>query len=208
MVVTAGAATIGAYLVFLIDARTSAPPGASVPLPLVFVEMIKVLPPLLILAAALRLQPADADQFRLPDSSRVAPKTAAPHAEVRSLDRAYGTFSWIAIVSTAASVASKIPMEMGSAQALGMLIGVPLALATLASAVVALAYSIKCFREWPLPVMSMLLVSMLVAIVYGETVPAGVRFAETWCAMATVALFFFCVRWYGFLRRRRTREAS
>ena len=210
MVVTAGAATIGASLVFLIRAVMSASPDASVPLPLLAVEMLKVLPPLFILVAALRLQSADADEFPLRDSSRVTPKPVASHAAIRSLDRAYGMFSWIAIVSTAASVASMLPVDLTTAQVLGMLIGVPLALATLACAVAGFVYSIKFFREWPLPVVSMLVVSMLVAVVVGtaETVPGRARLAEIWCVIATAGLFFFCVRWYGFLRRQRTREAS
>jgi hypothetical protein len=208
MVVTAGATTIGVSLVFLIRAVMRASPEASVPLPLLVVELLKVLPPLFILVAALRLQSADAGEFPLRDSSRVTPKPAASHAELRSLDRAYGMFSWIAIVSTAASVASRLHVDMATAQVLGMLIGVPVALATLASVVAGFVYSIKIFHEWPLPVMSMLVVSMLVAAGYGSAVSGRVRLLEIWFVIATATLLLFCVRWYGFLRRRRMREAS
>jgi len=204
MVVAATAFMIGVSLVLLMRAVTHLSSETSAFWPLLELEALKLLPELLILVAALRLVFPEADELPRPTASLLTSTPAAPDPNIRRLDTAYGMFAWIAIATTGIVVALMIPST--TTQGLGMLVGVPLVLSTLGAAVAGLVYSVKCFREWPLPVMSMLVVSMpIVVVLWEETVPT---LFLTWMLIAVAALFFFCVRWYGVLRKRRMRETS
>lgn len=147
-----------------------------------------------------------ADKLPRPVASEAAPRPAAPHADIRRLDRAYGTFALIAIAIVGLGLASNLGPE---AQAWGMIIGPPLGLAILGLCIAGLVYSVKCFREWPLPVMFEIVVTVpIVASTYDQAVAHMGTLVGTWIAIAVAALFFFCARWFGILRKRRMRTTS
>lgn len=151
----------------------------------------------LFLAGALRV--------RFPAASEApaaAPLRALP-PERQRLDKAYGLFGIVALTILAYGVVTLIPMDFTTAQGLGMLVGFPVFLILLVAAITALVHSVRLFREWPLPVMSGLLITIPIALAaWDETIPGRNARVSGWIIIAVAAMVLFCVRWFAFLRRR------
>jgi len=124
------------------------------------------------------------------------------------IDLAYGCFAWIALVLCAVPLMSFLPLDFTTAQVLGMVVGIPVALATLAAGLAAVVLSIVEWREWHLMTMSAASISMvLIFLAEDEWKLVGRDFAFTWYVCATAFLVFLCVRWFA-LTRRRARQAQ
>ncbi len=128
-------------------------------------------------------------------------KTRITHS--RNLDIAYGCFAWIAVVLSATPLLSILPLDITTIQVLGMVFGIPIAMATLAAGLAGVALSVVQWKEWPLLVMSVITVSiLLVFLAVDEWKLVGERVALAWYIASTVVLVFLCVRWFMFVRRR------
>jgi hypothetical protein len=105
----------------------------------VLFSALAILPPVAIFVGALRL-PAPATR-RIPSSSGPLAKQAVSPL----IDLAYGCFAWIALVLCAVPLMSLLPLDDSTVQVLGMVVGIPVALATLAAGLAAVVLSIV---EW------------------------------------------------------------
>ena len=171
--------------------------GLDIPLEAVLFNALAILPPVAILVGTLSLPP--------PAAWHTQPTSGSPVKRVVSLriHLAYGCFAWIALVLCAIPLMSVLPLEFTTKQVLGMLIGIPVALATLAAGLAAVVLSIIEWREWPLITMSAASISMLLMFfAEDEWKIVGGNFALAWYIFATSVLLFFCVRWFALTRRR------
>lgn len=166
------------------------------------ITTLGILPPVAILVGTLSL-PAAAAWHAQPSSGPVAKRVVSPR-----IDLAYGCFAWIALVLCAVPLMSFLPLDFTTAQVLGMVVGIPVALATLAAGLAAVVLSIVEWREWHLMTMSAASISMvLIFLAEDEWKLVGRDFAFTWYVCATAFLVFLCVRWFA-LTRRRARQAQ
>lgn len=173
--------------------------GLGIPLEAVSFNALMILPPVAIFVGALSLPVPAAWQVQ-PSSGSVAKRVVSPR-----IDLAYGCFAWIALVLCAVPLISLLPLNPTAAQVLGMLVGIPVALATLAAGLAAVVLSIVEWREWPLPSMSAVSAStLLIFIAEDEWKLVGGDVALTWYVGSTALLVFLCVRWFAFTRRRAT----
>ncbi len=169
----------------------------ELPLQVVLFDVFMMLLPVAIFVGALKL-PAPA-AWRVQPSAHPVPKRVVPP----NLDLAYGCFAWIAFAICAIQLASLLPLDVTTAQGLGMLVGIPVVLAMLAAGIVAVVLSIVEWREWPLPAMSAVSASMLLTLLAEiEWKLIGSSVALAWYIGSTALLVFFCVRWFAFTRRR------
>lgn len=181
-----------AAIVFLSDAGLS--PAA------VLFSALTLLPPVAIFVGAMSLPTPAARPVRS-SSGPVAKRVVSPR-----IDLAYGCFAWVAFVLCAVPLVSLLPLDVTTRQGLGMLVGIPVALATLAAGLAAVVLSIVEWRVWPLVIMSAASASMLFIfiaedewkLVRGDVVLA-------WYVGSTALLVFLCVRWFAVTRRRATR---
>lgn len=156
-----------------------------------------ILPPVAIFIGALSL-PASAARHSQPSSDQAVKRVVSSR-----IDLAYGCFAWIASVLCAAPLISLLPLDLTTAQALGMLVGIPVALATLAAGLTAVVFSIIEWREWPLMTMSVASASILLMfIAEDEWKLVDGDIALTWYIGATAILVFLCIRWFTLTRRR------
>jgi len=101
---------------------------------------------------------------------------------------------------------SLLSLDDSTVQGLGMVVGIPVALATLAAGLAAIVLSVIEWRVWPLVTMSAASVSMLlVLLAENEWKLVGGDVARIWYIGLTALLVFLCVRWFAFTRRRATR---
>ena len=113
------------------------------------------------------------------------------------IDLAYGCFAWIAFVLCAGPLMLLLPLDFTTAQVLGMLVGIPVAMATLAAGLAAVVLSIIEWREWLLMTMSAASASMLLIFVAeDEWKLVGEDVVLIWYVGVTAILVFLCVRWY------------
>lgn len=126
----------------------------------------------------------------------------AKRAVLPLIDLAYACFAWIAAVVCGVQLVSLVPMDFTTAQGLGMIVGIPLALASLAAGAVAAVLSIIQWREWPLLLMSAASVSMVLVFLAEDAGNVNENVALGWFVVATAMLVFLCVRWFGWARRR------
>jgi hypothetical protein len=167
------------------------------PDPAILVRVLGSLPPMVLLFVLVR---------RLPPPERwtlFEPFHGVRPSSTPRIDLAYACFAWVAFVFCAAPIASFIPVDITTAQVVGMIIGIPVLLATLAVGGIALVLSIIEWSIWPLKTMSLLIASLLLLFLAWEewnVVGANVVFA--WYGISTAILVGFCVRWFAFARRR------
>lgn len=177
----------------------------GVPLEAVSLNALMILPPVAIFAGALSLPAPTAWQVQ-PSSGPLAKRVVSPR-----IDLAYGCFAWIALVFCAVPLVSLLPLDNTNGQVLGMLVGIPVALVTLAAGLAAVVLSIVEWRVWPLVTMSAVSASMLlIFIAEDEWKLVGGDVALSWYVGSTAFLVFLCVRWFAFTRRRamRTQETD
>lgn len=156
-----------------------------------------ILPPVVIFVGALRL-PAPAAWQVQPSSEPVAKRVVSPR-----IDLAYGCFAWIALSICALALMSVLPTGIG--QVLGMVVGIPIGIATLAVGPVAVVLSILEWRQWPLVTMSAVSASMLLVYIAEEAWQlVGGDVAIIWFVGSTALMVFLCLRWFAFTRRRAT----
>ena len=89
-----------------------------------------------------------------------------------------------------------------------MVFGIPLTLATLAVGLAGIVLSVVQWREWPLQVMSGLLVSLLLVFLMADEwkVVSG-PLARGWYIAATLGVVSLCVRWFAEAVERHYRRA-
>jgi hypothetical protein len=171
----------------------------GIPLGAVLFDALMILPPVAIFVGALSL-PAPAAWQIQPSSEPVAKRVVSPR-----IDLAYGCFAWIALMICAVPLMSVLPLDFTTGQVLGMLVGIPVALATLVAGIVAVVLSIVEWRQWALVTMSAVSASMLlVFIAEDEWKLVGGDVALTWYVGSTALMVFLCLRWFAFTRRRAT----
>ena len=190
LLITAAASVVesivGMVLVFL--------SGLGIPLEAVLFNALMALPPVAIFVGALSL-PASA-AWEVPPSS-------GPVAKRGGIDLAYGCFAWIAFVLCAGSLISLLPLDVTTIQVLGMVVGIPIVMATLAAGLAAVVLSVVQWREWPLLAMSTISASiLLVFLAEDKWQLVGKGVALAWYVGSTAVLIFFCARWFIFTRRR------
>jgi hypothetical protein len=142
---------------------------------------------------------------RSPEAREVesAPAPVANTSASPRLDLAYACFSWIALVLFAVGLLPLLSLDYNTGDALGMLVMIPVAMATLLVGLVAVVLSIVLWREWPLLLMSAIIGSMLLVFLVAEEKTldeSGVVTAGYFGA--TAVLIFLCARWFAFTRRR------
>ena len=119
---------------------------------------------------------------------------------------AYGCYACITFLLCAIALALSLPLQLDlvTSQVLGMLVLVPVVIATLAVVLAALILSIIQWREWPLLIMLAANASILLLAFLGEDEwkVIGEDVAIAWSAGAIAVLLFFSVRWFAFTRRR------
>jgi len=173
--------------------------GLDIPLEAVIFIALGILPPIAIFAGTLSL-PAPAAWQAKPSSGPIAERVISSR-----IDLAYGCFAWVALVLCAVPLMSLLPLSITTVQVPGMLVGIPVALATLAAGLAAAVLSIVERREWPLMSMTAASTSMLlIFIAEDEWKLVSGDIALTWYVGATAILVFLCVRWFAFTRRRAT----
>ncbi|HUF54553.1 MAG TPA: hypothetical protein VMR52_12390 [Dehalococcoidia bacterium] len=190
LLVAAAAAVVQSIvgMVFLSESGT--------PMEAVLINAVMILPPVAIFVGALSL-PAPAAWEVQPSSGPAAQRVVSTRK-----DLAYGCFVWIAFVLCAVPLMSLLPLDFTTRQVLGMLVGIPVALATLAAGLAAVVLSIVEWREWPLVTMSAVSASMLLFIIAeDEWNLVGGDVALAWYVGSTAVLIFFCARWFAFTRR-------
>jgi Sec-independent protein secretion pathway component TatC len=107
-----------------------------------------------------------------------------------------------ALCAVLAWIVDNVPMSFASQQGYGMVFGLPLVMASLASIPVALVLSAIHRREWPLPLLAALTVGLLAMLVTETPDRVNSRaLAYGLIVLAAQALWFF---W----RRRRTAEGA
>jgi len=165
----------------------------------VLFNALMILPPVAIFVGALTLPVHTAWNVQ-PSSGPIAKRVVSPR-----IDLAYGCFAWIALVLCAVPIMSLLPLDDTTAQGLGMLVGIPIALATLAVGLAAVVLSVVQWREWPLLTMSAISASILLVFrAEEEWKLVGKGVALAWFVVSTAVLIFFCARWFAFTRRRAT----
>ena len=171
--------------------------GWDNPLEVALLSALGFLPPVAIFVGALSL-PVPATWHAQPSSDPTVKRVVSTR-----IDLAYGCFAWIALVLCAVLLISLLPLDFTTGQALGMLVGIPVALATLAAGLAAVVLSIIEWREWPLMTMSAASISILLMfIAEDEWKLVGGDVALTWYIGATAILVFLCIRWFALTRRR------
>jgi hypothetical protein len=86
-----------------------------------------------------------------------------------------------------------------------MVVGLPIAMATLAVGLAGVVLSLAQWREWPLLTMSAITASiLLVFLAEDEWKLVGKDVALAWYVGSTAVLILFCARWFAFTRRRAT----
>jgi len=171
----------------------------AIPLEAALFNALMILPPVVIFVGALSLPAPAAWQVR-PSSGPTVKRVVSPR-----IDLAYGSFAWIALVLCAVPLMSLLPLDATTVQVLGMVVGIPVALATLAAGLAAVVLSIIEWRVWPLLTMSVVSASiLLVFFAEDEWKLVGGDAARTWYAGSTMLLVFLCVRWFAFTRRQAT----
>ena len=158
--------------------------------------VLEMLPSVVILLAVFRLRTPQIDQ---PRSASSAPASAFQPLR----DLTYACFAWVAIVLGAAPLLEFLPIDATTGQVLGMVFGIPLTLATLAVGLAGIVLSVVQWREWPLQVMSGLLVSLLLVFLMADEwkVVSG-PLARGWYIAATLGVVSLCVRWFAFARNK------
>jgi hypothetical protein len=147
---------------------------------------VEMLPALAILLAALKSPSADPP--RPPDpSASVAARVDSP-----GVDLAYACFTWIVVALGASTLLTLLPLNESARVALGMLVGIHVMMSALVTGVAGVVLSLIHWKEWPLLVMS--------AIVIPVVFLAG----DEWRLVdgLIVVQAFLCVRGFGFTRRR------
>ncbi|WP_310688604.1 hypothetical protein [Aliifodinibius sp. S!AR15-10] len=76
--------------------------------------------------------------------------------------RAYMCYIWIACAVWFETIVSMLPLDSDARQFIFMLLWIPVVLSILGATLMALTYSVKEWREWPLLVMMAVLVVMAV----------------------------------------------
>jgi hypothetical protein len=174
--------------------------------------------PVFIFVAILRLKTLDvvaAPSLKMPDDKTVQPPSSAPAASqtlTRGLDLAYGSFALIALVCSAFAIAllTSNSSEAEGYGMLGTLWGIPL---ILMGGVLGLILSVVHWREWPLLLMTAVLLFTIALGAIAIMVPGAEHwFSESawaaWLCGGLAILIFFCVRWFGFTRRRAAQGPS
>jgi hypothetical protein len=173
--------------------------GASLSPDAVSLNAIELLPPAAIFVGALTLPAPAARPVQL-SSGPVAKRAVSPRVNL-----AYVCFAWIALVLCASPLVSLLPLSADARGALGMLVGLPIALATLVAVLTAVVLSVIQWREWPLLTMSAITASMLpVLLAEDEGTVITQRVALAWHVGSAAVLIFLCARWFAVTRRRGT----
>lgn len=167
--------------------------GSGLDLSLTSLTVVSSLPHVAIFVGALTLPPPE-----------VRPFQPSP-ASVERLNLVYGCFSWIAFVLCATPLIPLLPLDSNTVQGLEMVVGLPIAMATLAIGLAGVVLSLAQWREWPLLTMSAITASiLLVFLAEDEWKLVGKGVALAWYVGSTAVLIFFCARWFAFTRRRAT----
>ena len=103
---------------------------------------LAILPPVSVFVGALRLP------HRLRGKSLIIRAVAKQWLPL--IDLAYGYFASIALVLCAVPVMSLLPLDVSTFQVLGMVIGIPVVLATLVAGLAPVVLSMVEWRVWPL----------------------------------------------------------
>ncbi len=129
------------------------------------------------------------------------PENAAPSAGKGTPSRltlAYTCFAAVALTLCSTGLIYRLPEAMREALApAAVMIAFPVILGCGGTGVV---LSVICWREWPLLLMSGVFLSLMVAGVMVEHLNEFI--VEMWFIAVIAILIFFCVRWFGFTRRR------
>ena len=90
--------------------------------------------------------------------------TAASHENIASrLYLAYGSFLFCGLLALAVGILDLVPMNDGTAAGIGFFLLIPLTLVAIGLMLVGMVLSIRLWRDWPLPFLSVLLILVFVA---------------------------------------------
>jgi len=123
---------------------------------------------------------------------------------------AYWCFTFLVCVGVCALVLSLLPIDFGSSQVLGMLLGIPVFIAAIGALLLGVAITMFKAREWPLIVMSASIVLYLGMLLIMSTLtdeqlaPLNTAFTAIGIVVALVILVL-SVRWLVFERFRQSR---
>ena len=126
-------------------------------------------------------------------------KTAKP--QYRRLDTAYGCFAFIVLAMLLAPLVSILPLTEDDKGALEFLLGIPLALAALASSIAGVVLAFVHRRERPLSAMAAATGVLLLLYISGEKLSRNAL--PSAAVLYFVVLAFFCGRWFFFVRGKR-----
>jgi len=136
-------------------------------------------------------------------NQKLAERTDPGVAARRDRDVAYGCFAAVLLVVWGLSAVMSLPMTPDQAEGYGMLLGSWAAVMLLGAGGVALVYSIKLWREWPLPVSTVLCLSAVLIFLREDEGKVGMtRQALIWYVVCSLAIAFFCIRWFGHSRKQ------
>lgn len=119
---------------------------------------------------------------------------------LRNYDGAYGCFLFCGVVALVIGGASFIPMDTGTAGVLGIMVAVPLFLASLVAMIVGIGCTIiRLYNHWPLVVLS-LLSALFITEVFTEY--GSVNLYNLAPIFYGVSACGFSLAWFLILRKR------
>lgn len=189
-------------------------PTSELPMGLGLFVTLTALPPAAIFVMAMRLGPPAAWPAATPPRAPAAGGTSLRRGFSPRVDLAYGCFAWIAVVACGGALigllGAHFPIDVTTVQVVGMVIGIPVVMATLAALALAVVLSVIEWRRWPLPVMAAASVSMVVLFLLVDegVYSPGWAITVAWNGICVAIMVFFCVRWFAFARRRETARDS
>lgn len=163
---------------------------ASLPLSISLINIgSSMVPPLILTLLAFNTQQSEAiiDSEQMPQN---------PHNDQRNIRLAYMCYSWIGVALGSALILSMIPMQTATAQGIGMLIGIPVAMALLLAGLIAFVLTLRYRRERPLLLMACALFSMAAVAMAVDALHLPQTVAYLWLACATAVLLYFSVRYH------------
>lgn len=134
-------------------------------------------------------------ESELPDKLHSSPLKASRKV---MLDIAYACFGWIGVTALLIPLISMLPLDFSQVQGLGMLVLLPLSIVAMPAALVGAVLSLILWREWPLPLMTMLgtfATALMASYMISE---------ETGCLLVALAYLGFALRWWLVTRKGRT----
>lgn len=166
------------------------------------------LPAIFFLIAALQARSSEASLSVPIDGSAPTTADAAMATNLRQLDRAYGSFACVAGLScVAALVAVLSPILPGALndEGVGALFGMLVVVILWVTLGLGLVLSAMHWREWQLPVMSTIAISLIViGMLWAEEKAVSAQIAGTFAIAGVAAMIFFCVSWFFFRRKQLT----